>query len=106
MKWKMPDLQTRLYLVTVIILLVGLGSAILIYLTAQNDLESALGYESVNGTVYPTNPEDSKRYMHDLEHYGGKANVLVNELRSWFAGLWHGKTLAFSVACITLVISS
>jgi hypothetical protein len=106
MKWKMSDLQTRLYLATVIILLVGLGSAMLIYLTAKNDLDSALGYESVDGTVYPTNPEDSKRYMHDLELYGGKANVLVNELRSWFVGLWHGKSLAFTIACITLVISS
>jgi hypothetical protein len=105
MKWNLTNLQTRLYFVTVIILLVGLGSAILIYLTAENDSDSALSYEAAGGNVYPTTPEDSKRYMHDLELYGGKANVLVNEFRSWFVGLWHGKSLAFTVACITIIVS-
>jgi hypothetical protein len=93
MKWKTADLQTRLYLISAIILLIGLGSAILIYLTAENDPYGILGYE------------DSKTYMHDLELYGGKANVLANELMRWFGGLWHGKSLAFTVACITIFIS-
>ncbi len=35
MKWKIANPLTRRYLVTAIILLVGLGSAILIYLTAD-----------------------------------------------------------------------
>jgi hypothetical protein len=83
-----------------------LGSAILIYLRAENDLDSALAYEGGSGNVYPTRPEDSKRYMHELELYGGKANVIVNEFRTWSVGLWHGKSLAFTVACITIMISS
>jgi hypothetical protein len=93
MKWKTANLQTRLYLISAIILLVGLGSAILIYLTAENDSYSILGYE------------DSKTYIHDLELYGGKANVLASEFMHWFGGLWHGKSLAFTVACITIFIS-
>ena len=93
MKWKITHLQTRFYLISAIILLVGLGSAILIYLTAENDSDSILGYE------------DSKMYIHDLELYGGKANVLANEFMRWFVGLWHGKSLAFTVACITIFIS-
>ena len=36
MKWKTTNLQTRLYLISAIILLVGLSSSIWIYLTAEN----------------------------------------------------------------------
>ena len=93
MKRKITDKQTRLYLLSVVILLVGLGSAITIYLTAVNDSDNALDFEN------------SKMYIHDLELYGGKANVLAEEFRNWFAGLWHGKSLSYTVACITLVIS-
>jgi hypothetical protein len=105
MKWKITNLQTRLYLITAIIVMVGLGSAILIYLTAENDSGSVLGYEAVGGNVYPMAPEDSKIYRHDLELYGGKANVLADEFMRWFVGLWHGKNLALTVACITIFIS-
>jgi hypothetical protein len=105
MKWKITNLQTRLYLITAIILLIGLGSSLLIYLTAENDSNSVLGYEIAGGYVYPIRPEDSKMYMHDMELYGGKVNVLANEFLRWFVGLWHGKSLAFTVACITICIS-
>jgi hypothetical protein len=64
-----------------------------------------LGYEEAGGTVYPIMPEDSKKYLRDLELYGGKANVIMDELRRWFIGLWHGKSLAFTVACITIFVS-
>jgi hypothetical protein len=105
MKWKITNLLTHPYLITAIILLVGLGSAVLIYLTAESASDSVLGYEVIGGNVYPITPEDSKMYKHDMELYGGKANVLADELRRWFVGLWHGKSLAFTVACITVVIS-
>ena len=93
MKWKITNLQKHLYLIAAIILLVGICGVILIYLTAENDSDSVLGYEN------------SKRYIHDLELYGGKANVLANEFEHWFVGLWHGKSLAFTVACITIFVS-
>jgi hypothetical protein len=95
MKWKIKNPLTHRYLITAIILLVGLGSALLIYLTADNAPDSGL----VNDF------ENSKKYVHDLELYGGKANVLANELRNWFAGLWHGTSLAFTMACITIIIA-
>jgi hypothetical protein len=105
MKWKIADLHTCLNLIGVLILLVGLGSAILIYRIAEKDSNSVLGYEEGNGSVYPVRPEDSKKYLRDLELYGGKANVLMDEFRRWFIGLWHGGSLAFTVACITIFIS-
>ena len=105
MKWKITDLHTCFNLISAIILLVGLGSAVLIYQTAETDLSSALGYEIAGKSVYPIMPENSKMYKHDLELYGGKAAVLADELRRWFSGLWQGKSLAFTVACITIFIS-
>jgi hypothetical protein len=87
------------------ILLVGLSGAVLIYQQADRDERAALGYEAADGSVYPIMPEDSKRYLHDLEQYGGMANVLADEFRRWFVGLWQGKSLAFTVACISMVLS-
>ena len=105
MKWKNPGLEPWLNLISAVILLVGLGSAVLIYRTAQDNPSGVLGYEVGGGSVYPIMPEDSKKYLRDLELYGGKANVLLDEFRRWFIGLWRGKSLAFTVACITVIIS-
>jgi hypothetical protein len=93
------------YLIGAAILLIGLSSSVLIYLTAENYSERVLGYEMLGGSVYPITPQDSKKYRHDLEVYGGKANVLADEFISWFDGLWHGKSLAFTLACITIFMS-
>jgi ABC-type multidrug transport system permease subunit len=105
MKWKISDPQTYLNLISVMILLVGLGSAVLIYRTAENDSNNVLGYEIIGGQAYPIRPEDSKMYLHDLQLYSGKAGVLADEFRRWFVGLWYGKSLAFTVAYITLFVS-
>ena len=105
MKWKIAYLHICLNLISAILLLGGLGSALLIYRTAESTPYGVLGYEEAGGTVYPIMPEDSKKYLRDLELYGGKANVIMDELRRWFIGLWHGKSLAFTVACITIFIS-
>jgi len=105
MKWKSTGRRAWLNLIGAIILLVGLGSAIWIYNTAEKDLREVLGYEQGGGSVYPVNPEDSKKYLRDMELYGGKANVLVDEFRRWFAGLWQGESLAFTIGCITIFIS-
>ena len=105
MKWKITDPQTCLNLISVMILLVGLGSAVLIYRIAENDSNSVLGYEIIGGQAYPIMPEDSKMYLRDLQLYSGKAGVLADEFRRWFVGLWYGKSLAFTVAYITLFIS-
>lgn len=103
--YEAQNMKRRLYIITVIILLVGLSSAVLIYLTAENDSKSILGYEIVDGHAYPIEPGTSKKYIHDLERYGGKANVLADEFIRWFAGLWQGKSLAFTIAGMTILIS-
>ena len=106
MNWKIADRRLCFNLIGVIILLGGLGSAFMIYRFAENNLTNVLSYEEGDGSVYPVNPEDSKKYIRDLELYGGRANVLATEFRLWLVGLWQEKSLAFTIAFITVLISS
>jgi hypothetical protein len=83
----------RIRVVTRAILVLGFAAAVVIYLTAQPPPGNPLGYD----------PLDTKRYLHDLEVYGGKANVLAAEFRDWFDSLWHGRRLAITVAVLTVM---
>ena len=105
MKKNIANRRTYLNFLGVIVLILGLCSAVFIYRTAGNDLNGTLGYEEGDGSVYPVMPEDSKSYQRSLELYGGKANVLADEIRRWLIGLWHGKSLAFTTAFITIFVS-
>ena len=80
------------------ILLVGLSSTFLIYRAAENE---SPGQEE--GASF--SPEYSKQNLRELQLYGGTANVLAYEIRLWFVGLWHGTSLAFIVACATVLLS-
>ncbi len=90
-----PARQKYLYIAAAIVLIVGLGSSAIIYFTASDPSQSEL-LEGI---------ENSKRYIHNLEVYGGKMNVLMDEFLRWFDSLWHGKALAGTVAFITILFS-
>jgi hypothetical protein len=87
-----PAAARRLKLLTRTILAVGFGAAIVVYVTAGARPEDPL-----------SDQRNSKKYLHDLEVYGGKANVLAAEFREWFAGLWYGKNLAVTIAVLTVL---
>ena len=106
MTWKKLDRRASLNLMGVAILAAGLCLALVIFLRAGPEAGEMLGYEGGDGTVYPVRPEDSKQYLRDLELYGGKANVLADEFRRWLTGLWQGKSLAYMVAGVTIVVSA
>jgi hypothetical protein len=78
------------------ILTLGIGLAMLLYVTAASPPPHPLGYD----------PFTSKKYMRELELYGGKINVLAVELHQWLASLWRGKALAYTVAVLTLMLAS
>ena len=93
MKWGLLTAEARVRAGTRAILVLGFAAAVVIYLTAQPPPGNPLGYD----------PMDTKAYLHDLEVYGGKANVLAAQFRDWFDSLWHGKQLAFTVGVLTVI---
>ena len=95
MKWNLSNPQQRLYLLATIILVAGLASSIFIFCTAGGIPENVLISET----------EDFRKYVRGLELYGGKSNVMAAELMNWFNGLWQGKSLAYTVGFITIIIS-
>lgn len=105
MKGKIFQRRTYLNLISAIILVAGLGGAALIYQRAVDLPDGAWGYGVADGKIYPIMPGDSKMYRHNLEVYGGKLNVMMDDFSQWFAGLWQGTSLAFIVGCTALLIS-
>ena len=102
---KNATLQMRLYLIGACILLAGLVSAALVYVTATDHRGDAVSYEMVDGNVYAISPDDSKRYLRDVERYGGKAAVLTDEFSRWFSDLWQGRQLAYTLASVAVVVA-
>jgi len=96
MRWQRFDRSTVLRTISGAILIGGLAAAIVIYANAGAAPAYPAGYD----------PDDSKQYLRQLELYGGKANVLGVELREWFDGLWHGRTLAFTVAVLAALLAA
>ena len=99
------DLRRWLSVLSVVILVAGLASALMIYRSAGNEPGSVLGYEEGDVSDRVVAPQDSKKYLRDLELYGGKMNVLSTELRQWFSGFWQGESLGLTVAVITIILS-
>ncbi len=88
-------MKTCLYAASLAVLLLGLCSAALIYLTTEEGAESAAIQEMLM----------SKRYTHELLRFGGKAAVLFDEIDRWFESLWHGKSLGVTLAWISIFAS-
>ena len=84
----------RARIVACAILVVGFASAVTIYVVnAAPDDASQIELEN------------TKPYLRAMETYGGKANVLASELRHGFDALWHGRTFAYTVAVITVLVA-
>jgi hypothetical protein len=105
LKRKRPGLRTFLHIISALILVVGSISAFLIYHSAVNEPADDSGYEVIGGFIYPGGGASNKRYVHDLQLYGGKSAVLADDFVRWFSGLWHGTNLAYTVGVITLIVS-
>ena len=94
-RWNIKDPLIRCRIVTTAILLAGFGGAAILYLTAREA---------------PADPfaefEKSKKFAYELERMGGKAALVANDFNKWFAGLWQGESLAYTIAVITIVIAA
>ena len=86
--------RKRLRRIATAILAAGWATAVVVYVVAGPDSDNPLGYD----------PMQTKTYLHDLELYGGKANVLAAQFREWFTGLWLGRSLAYTIAVLTVLV--
>jgi hypothetical protein len=77
------------------ILLAGLVSAALVYVFAADDGDTDPAHDITN----------QKMYQHNLEVMGGKFAVLSVRFTQWLGSLWHGRTLAYTVAALALAIA-
>lgn len=91
-----PRAQVRLYVAGVFVLVASLIAAIIIYLAAPPQDLAALQYGAT----------DDPRYQAELMRIGGQANVLMTQFHDWFVGLWHGTTLAYTVAILGIVAAA
>ena len=89
----LPTRLARIRQLTALLLAAGLGAALAIHLTAAPPAPNPLGYEPMN----------TKKYLRDLEIYGGKVNVLATEFMGWWNDRWQGRNLATTVACLTVL---
>lgn len=100
--------RRRLNILGIVVLVVGLVCAAFIYRAAglqEEESRNAIGYEEGGQEAYPVLPEDSKSYQRSMELYGGKANLLADELRRRIDGLWHGTSLAYTVGLIAVLLA-
>lgn len=86
--------KARVHRVSRAILAIGFAAAAVIYFVNGASPDTS-GFEL----------EESKKYLREMEVYGGKANLLASQLRHWFDGLWHGRSLAFTVAVISVLLA-
>ena len=76
------------------ILVIGFLSAALIYAFAGDDADAAREIAS------------QRMYQHNIALMGGQFAVLSDEFNQWFGSLWHGRTLAYTVAVLAVAIAA
>jgi hypothetical protein len=75
------------------ILIFGLVAAVLIYVFAGEDTDSAAALAR------------GKMYEHNIQLMGGKFALYSVRFVEWFGSLWHGRTLAWTIGVLAIVIA-
>src|SRR5689334_9106337 len=83
-------LHAAIYFAGVGILGLGLACAALIFVFSEENEAADAADEIARGRMY----------QHNIELMGGKLAVYTDEFSRWFAGLWHGKPLAYTAGVL------
>jgi hypothetical protein len=105
MRLHAPERRFALRVLAGSILVLGLCAAVWIYKVAEQEARAALSNEEDASSLYLRHPEYTKKYVRELELYGGKANVLADRFARWVASLGEGKNLAFLVAGVSIALA-
>ena len=90
-----PPSHVIAYYSSVAILIVGFVTAGLVYVFAADDDDVDAAAEIAS----------QRMYQHNLEVIGGKFAVYLDDFNRWFASLWHGKALAYTIGVLTIAIA-
>lgn len=96
----------RLTFMSAVVLFIGLAGSLAVYIVADQGSAGTMGYDMVGGNLYPSGNERSKKYMHDVELYGGKAAVFADDINRCLNGMWQGTALAYTLAFLTVMVSA
>jgi hypothetical protein len=88
--------ERRMRRIAIAVLAAGLAAATLIFVLSAADVPVDEATASI---------QDSRQYQMTMERIGGKAAVFAAQFSDWFAGLWHGRRLAGTVALLSLAVS-
>ena len=104
---KQLDPRQCLYLASLLILVIGLCTAAILYVTMDDSEAAEDTYQIVihNGKSYPVPVDSDRLYLQNLERFGGKAAVLFAQFNRWFISLWRGQALAVTALWITIIAS-
>jgi hypothetical protein len=90
-----PPLHVILYRWGAVIFVLGLATSLVLYILAADD------------TRDPTRQiTRAKMYQHNIELMGGKGALYAARFNDWFADLWHGHQLAWTIAVISVVVAA
>jgi hypothetical protein len=86
--------QRKINRVSAGLLLLGCVIAVLIYAVVPPEPPA---------DPWRADPLGQRRYARQMQVMGGKANLLSADFIEWFGGLWRGRSLAGTVATLTVV---
>ncbi|MFL5367476.1 MAG: hypothetical protein ACJ781_18550 [Myxococcales bacterium] len=86
--------QRRPLYIALSILAVGWGIGIPVCLVSA--AEDALPFEMTT---------EDRRYVYQLERFGGKSAVLYSELYDAFSSLWHGPRLGITIGVLSCLVA-
>ena len=95
--WTFKDPTSRCRFAIAGILAVGWSIAIAVYVRAAPAVD--------DDGLYQYDLGHSKKYLRQLEQVGGKAALWGNDFNEWFARLWRGRSLAYTIACLTVLVA-
>lgn len=87
-----------------VILVAGLTGAYVLRTQARTG--DASQYRIVGGQAYLDQSEDSKQDAGELQRYGGNAAIVIAAYKRKFHNLFHGDSLAYLLAIVTVLLAA
>lgn len=79
-------------------LVLGLAAAAFVYVESAKPAGEASGYQLSGDQVFAV--DESPAQLGQTRRMGGQSLVMIAQFDRWFASLWHGRRLAYTLATL------